>query len=261
MPALIADTLAQWPAPVWAGIFAAVVFSAVAHGAIGFGFPLLSTPLIAMIVDVRTAVLYTLLPNIVLNVISVLRGGGWWATVRRHGRVAVFVLLGAVLGTQVLAIANANALKLLLAALIAAYLLQARWAAGLGARVRAHEGAAGLAFGLLGGFFSGAVNVAVPPLLMFFGALELGPVAMTQALNLCFLVGRGTQIGALAWAGSMAPSVFLVSLVIGVLAVSSLKLGFSFQRRLSPAIFARLLRATLWTMTAVLVLQGARGLT
>ncbi len=43
---------------------AIIVLAGLAHGTLGFGFPIISTPLVALVVDVKTAVLVTVLPNI-----------------------------------------------------------------------------------------------------------------------------------------------------------------------------------------------------
>jgi hypothetical protein len=52
-----------------------------------------------------------------------------------------------------------------------------------------------IAFGLTGGFFSGSINNSLPPLLICFTLLGLETTAMTQILNLCFLVGKVVQGG------------------------------------------------------------------
>ena len=41
------------------------------HGALGLGFPLIATPLIAVFIDVKAAILITLLPTATVNVASV----------------------------------------------------------------------------------------------------------------------------------------------------------------------------------------------
>lgn len=47
-------------------LMAAVVLGAAfVKGAIGFGFPALGTPLLSLVVDVKTAVVVLILPNIV----------------------------------------------------------------------------------------------------------------------------------------------------------------------------------------------------
>jgi len=253
------ETLAQWPLWIWLALLAATVFAAVAHGAVGFGFPLISTPLVALITDVRTAVLATLVPNIVINLISVVRGAQWRQTLARHWPVAAWVFAGTLAGNWVLNYAPANLLRLLLAGLIVVYLLQSRRGRAAPAAPGRHPRAGAAIFGLLGGFFSGTVNVAVPPLLIYFTSLQLGPVVMTQAMNLCFLVGRSTQVMALVSAGQMGAAWFALGVPMTAIALLALAGGFRLQRRFAPEVFARLMRVLLWAMAATLLLQVLRS--
>jgi len=244
--------LGDWPDGMWYAIGAAAAFAAVVHGAIGFGFPLLSTPLVALITDVRTAVLTTLVPNLVLNLISIVRGAGAAATLRRHWPVAAYVLLGAVAGTRVLAMADARALKLLLAAMIVSYLLLSGPRGVDWSRLQRFPRLAPLVFGCLGGFFSGAVNVAVPPLLIYFSALQMAPLAMTQALNLSFFVGRSAQAASLLTSGQLSSALLVLSLPLTLISVLALVAGFRIQPRIRAATFARVVRTMLWAMAATL---------
>lgn len=257
------EIIELWPAWIWLALVGATVFAAVTHGAVGFGFPLLSTPLVALFTDVRTAVLATLVPNVVINCISILRGPDWRGTLRRYWPVAAWVLAGTLVGTRVLAYANPAALKTLLAALIVTYLLQSRRRPGAAppgnALLRRHPRSSAAVFGVIGGFFSGTVNVAVPPLLIYFSTLDLAPVVLTQAMNLSFLAGRSTQVVALAASGQMALAWFLLGVPLSIVAVLALQGGFRLQRRFAPQTFARLMRALLWAMAAVLAVQVARG--
>ena len=238
---------------------AAVVFAALAHGAMGFGFPLLSTPLIALFTDVRTAVLITLLPNILLNVLSIVRGHEWRTTLRRHWPVAAYMLGGTLIGTQVLAYADTRYLRLLLAGMIVVYLLQARTHAARAPGPQRFPRLAPLIFGSLGGFFAGTVNVALPPLLMYFSSLALSPLVMTQALNLSFLVGRVTQAVAITAAGRWSSALVWLSLPLCLIAVLALAAGYRLQRLIRPNTFLHLLRWVLWAMAAILVGQVLRS--
>lgn len=259
MPTPLLDALTQLPAWTWAALLASLVFAAVAHGAVGFGFPLISTPLVALFTDVRTAVVTTLLPNIVLNVISIVRGADWSGTVRRFWPLAAYVLLGTAVGSMVLVHADVRLLKLMLAGIILVYLLYGRVPADAERGRWRHRRLAECIFGLAGGFFSGTVNVAVPPLLIYFSLLDLGPIALTQALNLCFLVGRTTQVAALAGGGHMGAGTVALSVPLSVVCVASLAAGFRLQRRIHPEVFRRLLRLVLWAMAALLAGQAALG--
>jgi len=256
---VLIDALGQWPAWTWLAIVAAAIFAAVAHGAIGFGFPLLSTPLVALVTDVRTAVLTTLLPNLVLNVISIVRGPNWAATLRRYWPVAAYVLLGTIAGSWVLSFADLRVLKLMLAALIVAHLLLTRLRGINWSRLQQFPRLSPLVFGSLGGFFAGTVNVTVPPLLIYFSSLELAPVVMTQALNLSFLVGRSAQAVALVSSGQLGPAMLMLSLPLSLISVLALVVGFGLQRRIPAQTFARLVRVVLWAMAVTLVGQVAFG--
>src|SRR3954467_9409314 len=144
-----------------------VAFAAgLAHGLSGFGFPLISTPTMALVSEVRTAVLVTLIPNIGVNVVSAASGAGWRENLRRYWAMPMWVLLGTIVGTQVVIWAPVDVLRLLLAGMIVVYLRQDRFRRIDWSVVNRHPGRAGAAFGLLGGFLSGTVNVMLPPLLI-----------------------------------------------------------------------------------------------
>lgn len=57
-------------------IFSIILFfSSLVQGSIGFGFPLISTPLLAMITDMKTAILYVVIPTLLINVVSLFSVG------------------------------------------------------------------------------------------------------------------------------------------------------------------------------------------
>src|SRR5579862_536622 len=92
--------------PTFVLIVVVLIVAALAHGALGFGFPVISTPVIAMVTDIQTAILITLFPNLAVNLISIFRGGNWRASLARYWPVAVYVAIGTVIGTRVLILAD-----------------------------------------------------------------------------------------------------------------------------------------------------------
>ncbi|MCL6645519.1 MAG: sulfite exporter TauE/SafE family protein, partial [Dehalococcoidia bacterium] len=82
------------PWEVWAVAAAAILAAGITQGALGFGFPTVSTPVLVLATDVKTAIILNLLPNFTVNVISVVRGGNWRASLGRHWPVALYVLAG-----------------------------------------------------------------------------------------------------------------------------------------------------------------------
>lgn len=243
-----------WEMIAIAGI---VGIAGLAHGLSGFGFPLISTPMVALFSDVRTAVLVTLFPNIAVNLVSAFTGAGWRDALRRHWAIPAYVLVGTVAGTQVVLWAPANPLRLLLAALIVVYLQQERFRRIDWTLIARHPGATGLAFGLVAGFLSGTVNVMLPPLLIYFSALGLAPQVLTQVLNACFLVGKVSQAAVFAAQGQFVLEGLALTAALTVLALVGYAAGRRLQPRVPEAAYRKLIRAVLWAMAALLVGQAA----
>lgn len=243
--------------PWYLPAMAVMIVAGFAHGTMGFGFPLISTPMVAMMTDIQTAVIASLFPNLAVNAISIVRGGHWRASIARYWPVAAYVFIGTIVGTRVLLLADPEPLKLLLAAMIVVYLQQARlrridwsWLA------RNPRGSAAI-FGLLAGFLQGTVNVTVPPLVIYFMALGLDALAMTQILNLCFFVGRVTQAATFGAAGHVDMAMLVATASLTFASVAALVAGLALQKRIPRETFQALLRAALWLMALILAGQVA----
>ena len=234
-----------------------ITVAALAHGTLGFGFPVISTPVIAMMTDIKTAILTTLFPNIVINLVSIVRGGNWRSSIGKYWPVAIYVLIGTVGGTHVLISADPEPLKLLLAFMILVYLQQARFRKLDWSWLKRHPRAAAPLFGLLAGFLSGTVNVAVPPLVIYFMALGLAPVAMTQILNLCFLAGKSTQAVTFGISGQIGLTTLVATAPLTLISIAALLFGMRIQSRIHPEIYQGLLRKVLWVMAVILFMQVA----
>ena len=238
-------------------VLLAVTFVAgLAHGTLGFGFPIISTPVVALFTDVKTAVLVTLFPNIAVNLISVLRGGHWRASLGKHWPVATYVLIGTIVGTHLLVAVEPEPLRLLLASTMIVYLLQARLRVLDWSWINRHQRASSVLFGCMGGFLGGTVNVTVPPLVIYFMALSVESLAMTQILNLCFLVSKSTQAITLGVSGQIGLDVLVATTPLTMTAVAALLVGLRIQSRIRAQVYQALLRAVLWLMVLVLGMQA-----
>jgi uncharacterized membrane protein YfcA len=236
-------------------LVAVLAISALAHGTLGFGFPLISTPVVAMATDIRTAILVTLFPNIVVNIISIAMGGNWRLSIGKYWPVAFYVLVGTVVGTRVLLATDPNLLKLLLVVMIVAYLQQARFRLLDWSWLGRNPRSSALLFGLIAGFLSGTVNVALPPLVIYFSALGLSALPMTQILNLCFLVGKVTQGVAFGISGQIGLATLIATVLLTVMSAAMLMVGIRIRDRIDAVTYQALLRKTLWVMALVLAVQ------
>ena len=57
--------------------------SSMFHGTIGFGFPMISTPLLAMVTDIKTAIVYVAIPTLLINIISIISEGNFFEAIKK----------------------------------------------------------------------------------------------------------------------------------------------------------------------------------
>lgn len=241
----------------WALAFVAVVclVSGFAHGALGFGFPLVATPLVALVLDIKSAIALLAPLTLVLTVLTVVRGGALGQLFRRYWFLPPAVGLGAWLGTLVLLVAPPEPFVLLLAGVIIFYLNLDRLDRGRSALVERHRMPFGVGFGLVAGAFEAMANVAGPVLLIYFMLLGLAPVQVVQTLNLCFTFGKGSQVATWAASGAVPPGMWLAVAALALPSVATLYVGMRVRERIDAATYRRWLRAALWVMAALLIGQ------
>jgi len=244
--------------PLWAAAAGVLLAAGVTQGALGFGFPAVSTPVLVLLTDVKTAIILNLLPNFTVNAISVIQGGNWGASIGRYWPVAAWVLAGSVLGASFLIVAPQEPVRLVLAIAILAYLCQQRLALLDWSWLKRRPRLSAAVFGLTGGFFSGAVNNSLPPLLIYFLLLGLETTVMTQMLNLCFLGGKVMQAATLGIAGEIRLTAVIANVPLTLVALAGMWIGTRLQRRISAVTYNRLLRWVLFAIALVLLWQGTR---
>jgi len=218
-------------------------------GTAGLGFPTLATPLLSLAVDVKTAVVLLILPNIVMDGIQFARRGAPTATIRRLAPLLVAGGIGTILGTRILVELPTRAVLLLLGAFVIAFvaLNATRFSPRLPA---AWEPWAGPVAGFVAGVVGGITNVPGTPLAMYFFALGMSKADFLASTAFTFLIYKVVQIGAVAWYGMLTRALAASSLALTGIALAGFVAGLWIQDRLDQRAFNR----------AVLVLLGALGL-
>ncbi|MBI4290704.1 MAG: sulfite exporter TauE/SafE family protein [Betaproteobacteria bacterium] len=249
------DSLSLW-ALAW--IVAVMLLAGFMHGAIGFGLPIIATPLLALVLDLKTAVLVTIVPTMTMGVISVLSGGKLRESIGRFWYLPVCLVAGSYVGTRILIAVDAAPFILVLAGTLFAYLNLDRLGKAEVPAVKRHPLAAGLVFGFVAGVFESTVNVSGPVLLVYFMLLGISPVALVQTLNFCFLGGKLMQ--ALTWStsGGIGFAQWLSTAPWALLAATTFFAGQRLRGGVSPATYLGWLRKFLWTMVALLAFQYIR---
>ena len=226
-----------------------------AHGAIGFGFPIVATPLVALVIDVRSAIALLAPVTLVVVLFSAVRGGSLMEVLRRFWYLPPVIIAGSWVGTRVLLEAPPEPFLLVLAGVILLYLNLDRLNLGRSATVKANSIPFGLGVGFVAGASEAIANVSGPLLLVYFMLLGLTPAQTVQALNLCFMMGKSTQVATWAAAGGMTPALWLAVAAFTVPSVAALFVGMRVRSRIDAATYRRWLRGALWLMAALLIGQ------
>jgi uncharacterized protein len=234
-------------------LVAGVLFAAAfIRSALGFGDAVVAMPLLAMALGLRTA---TPLVAFVGPTISILILARDWRRVefRSAGPLIAATLLGIPVGIYGLARLPEAPLKIALGSVILLYGLSGL--ARPGTRLERERTAFPWIVGWTAGVLGGAYNTNGPPVVAY-GMLRGWPPESFRATlqgyflptGLAILAGHGL---AGLWTGTVLTTYLysLPAIVLGVL------LGGLLNKKLSPALFTRLVHAALAVMGAVLLLR------
>ena len=234
-----------------------MLIAGLVHGMLGLGFAIVATPLLALLTDVRSAILITLFPTLTVNIASMLEGGAWRHSLGRFWPLGIYVSLGSVMGTKLLIVGDPAPFKLLLAAIILAYLYIQRLALPRPKPAEPTPAIGLVLLGLTAGFLAGTVNVMVPVLILFFLRTGLGPTAMVQVFNLCFFAAKITQVGVFMLAGSLDTRLVSATAPLAGAALLSLLIGMALRTRIEAATYRRWLQGVLFVIAVLLLVQFA----
>jgi uncharacterized membrane protein YfcA len=248
------------PAGTLAWIAGVMLLSGFVHGVIGFGFPIVATPLLALVFDLKTAVLVSVVPTFVLTVINSFRGGRLRESVGRFWYLPLCLAVGSYAGTRLLIVAPSEPFLAVLALMLVVYLNLDRLGGAKSALVHDHPAPFAVAFGVAAGVFEATVNVAGPLLLVFFMLAGIPPRTLVQAFNFSFVLSKCVQIATWTVAGGVGLVQWLATLPWALAACATLAVGWRLHDRASVETYGRWLRGFMWVMAAVLAAQFARAM-
>jgi uncharacterized membrane protein YfcA len=242
-----------WALLLW--VTAVILVAGLLQGALGFGFPFVATPLIAMVTDMRTAIIVVLLPTLATICVALFASGPLRATLARFWRMPLYMIIGAAGGTWVFVSAPDWPYTLMLALLTLLYLNLDRLGRAEWPLVRRHERAIAPLAGMTAGIFEGTANVAAPPLIVYYLALGLTPVMLVQGLNICFLLGKTTQLTVLATRGGVTPGEWLATLPFVAIGVAGSLVGVRIRSRIDAVRFRVWVKRAMFAIALGLLAQ------
>lgn len=246
-------SLLQFDGPVLFAVILVILFAGLVHGTLGLGFPMVATPILASMMDVRSAILITLLPTMAVNIASIVNSRASLGSTRPFVPLIVFTLLGSIAGAAVLALTDPAPFRIVLASLILLYL----WSSLRISRQWLDDNAwlAMAGFGIAAGIAAGTTNVMVAVLIIYFLSLNTERATMVPTLNACFLVGKASQILVLAIAGLVGIGLMFETAPLAIAAVLALLVGQRLRTRIEVSTYQTILRKLLFALAAILIYQ------
>ena len=235
----------------------AVLLASYVKGVIGFGFPTLSTPIVALFLEPRTAIAVLIFPNLVMDGIQTIRKPGLLETLRRHAMLLLFGVGGTFLGTQLLVWFSSQKLLLILGAFVLVFV------AVNASRVSFHvpprlERYLSPPIGLFAGVLGGVTNVPGLPLVLYFYALGMGKDEFIRSIAFSFLVYKTAQLVSVIYFGLMTWPLFGLSALATAMGLGAFWLGLRTQDRVNQVTFNRVVLGFLGILGIWLVIRSVR---
>lgn len=234
---------------------AALLLAAFVKGTTGFGFPLIATPMVALLLDIRTAITILIIPNILMDIGQIFRGGFPADILRRFSRLLILTAFGVFAGTKVLVMLPLWVLNLSLAAMIFVFI--ATDLLRFDFRISpSMERALSPVVGFVTGFLNGMTNAAGPPLAIYLYGLRLPKTEFVRSISTIFLITKLSQLVAVSTWNLFTFSSLRLSLQVTLFCLLGFYVGLKTQDRVNQQTFNRGLLALLFLIGVMLVVRS-----
>ena len=194
-------------------VAAALLLAAYVKGTTGFGFPLIATPTVALLLDIRTAVTILIIPNIVMDITQIFRGTFSPSLFRRFSWLLVLTVAGVFLGTKVLVTLPLWLLNLTLGVIVLAFVGSNFLRLHFYVTPETERFFSPLA-GFVGGFLNGMTNAAGPVVATYLYSLRLEKTEFVKSIATIFMVTKLSQLVAVSTWNLFNFSTISLSLVV-----------------------------------------------
>ena len=223
----------------WIFITSIFCLAAFIHGSIGFGFPMVATPLLALFTDIQTAIVLTFIPTLLVNLISIVSEGNILLAARRHLSLALFAMPGCGVGTNIMLSVNSDIFKGLLGIVIIIYLLVEKTRLKL-SWIRLYPRLLKLTFGVSVGLVGGMTNVMRPVLIIYSLESKHSKSEIVQASNLCFLFGKIIQIFLFTLNDKFTLNDLSTSTVMLIVSSIGLYVGIALKKKINEKVYQKI---------------------
>ena len=215
---------------------------------------MISTPLIALYTDIQTAIIYTLIPTLLVNIISISSEGTLREAFKRFWPLAIYAGFGSLLGTLLLISFNSELFKLLLAFAILSYLVldmvkvELNW-------IKNSPKLSQAIFGSFAGILGGLTNAMAPILIVYTLESKFTKKEIIQASNICFFVGKIIQIILFTLVSTFTFKEVGVSLITLLATALALFIGIKLKNYINPTVYKKVIKVLLLSIAMILIFK------
>jgi uncharacterized membrane protein YfcA len=232
--------------PVDVVLLLIVLAAALTAGLTGFGFNLVSVPLLALYLDPRSAVVVSLLLGVVASGMLLLSPD---TRALIEGRLTLllfgFSLLGLPIGVLLFSTVSPNALKVAIGLITLVYGLPLLWSHRFRITAHAYVGAAA---GLAGGILASSTGLSGPPAIVFVHAQRLQPARLRATLAAYVFLVTVMSLPLLMVTGSVNQGRVVAALPLIPAVVIGVLIGRALFTKVAAHLFEKLVIAALVVM-------------
>lgn len=238
---------------LWVGV--SLLIAAFVKGTTGLGFPMIATPTVALLLDIRTAVTILIIPNVVMDITQAFRGSFPTAVLRRFVWLILLTIIGVFLGTRLLVTLPLWVLNLSLGIMVLVFVVSNLLRLNFQIPPRL-EGALSPVVGVIGGFLNGMTNAAGPALAIYLYGLKLPKKEFIKSIATIFIVTKMSQLVAISTWNLLTPARLLLSLEVTLFILAGFYAGLKTQDRVNQKTFNRGLLILLSVIGVALIVRS-----
>lgn len=179
---------------------AAFLCGGAVKGGFGFGLPLVTVPVLAMVMPPPTAISLMLVPVVSANIMQAVQGGYYRSALRRFWTFIITMTIATLVAMQFLATFDARTTSVVLGAVIILFSLYQLWSPAFEVSRRMEFWLTPFV-GLLAGLIGGVTGLFGLPLVVYLVALRLPKDEFVGTVSFWNLFGSLPLFAGLAWHG------------------------------------------------------------
>jgi uncharacterized membrane protein YfcA len=241
--------------PTYVFIGIALLVAAFVKGATGLGFPLIATPTIALLLDIRTAVTVLILPNLFMDSAQVIRGGVPYEVLRRFSSLIAPTIVGVFLGTMILVRTPLWLLNFCLGLMVLIFVILNLLKLDFTVSPNLEKILSPF-FGFLSGFLNGMTNAAGPTLAIYLYSLKLEKRDFVKVIATIFVITKVSQLVAISTWNLFNRETIILSVQVLLFTLIGFYAGIKAQDRINQRNFNRGLLMLLFVVGVILLTRS-----